>query len=391
MFDSYINQESLFKNKVVFANYYKPDDIMHRGEEINQLGSILAPSLKGNIPSNILIFGTVGTGKTLVVRHVLDKLSKAAAKAKSPINMIYINCKMKKVSDTEYRLVSQILRKMGLDVPDTGLPTNVLYQRLFEKLEETKVTLLILDEIDALVEKVGDGILYNLTRINSDLKKGKVGMIGITNDLSFTDLLDPRVKSSLSEEELIFSPYNALHLKNILKERVKEGMEKGALSDAVITKCAALAAQEHGDARRALDLLRVAGEIAERKNEKKILERHVDMAETKLDLDRVTETVKTQPKQSQAVLLSIIEISKKDKEITTGDIFEVYKNTCEKNGLKVLTQRRVSDLISELDMLGIITTTVVSRGRYGRSREIKLAIGETALNKLKDILYKNFE
>ena len=69
--------------------------------------------------------------------------------------------------------------------------------------------MIVLDEIDKLVKKSGDDTLYNLTRINSDLKRSKVSIIGISNDLSFKDFLDPRVLSSLSEEEIVFPPYNA--------------------------------------------------------------------------------------------------------------------------------------------------------------------------------------
>ena len=204
------------------------------------------------------------------------------------------------------------------------------------------------------MKKTGDDILYNLTRMNQDLKKARLAIIGITNDLSFIDNLDPRVKSSLGEEEMIFPPYNAVQLQDILRARAHLAFEGDVIKEGVIEKCAALAAQEHGDARRALDLLRVAGELAERDAEGTVSTNYVDKAEDKIDLDRVVEIAKTQPRQSQAILWCILNLAEKNKhEIQTGDVFNMYQEVCKQQGLKPLTNRRISDLIAELDMFGI--------------------------------------
>jgi cell division control protein 6 len=162
------------------------------------------------------------------------------------------------------------------------------------------------------------------------------------------------------------------------------------LEPGVIEKCAALAAQEHGDARRALDLLRVAGELAERSCDEKVSLKHVDIAQEKIDMDRVLETVKAQPKQSQIVLHTIIQLAEKNKEIQTGEVIDNYQMFCTEHGLKSLTQRRVSDLIAELDLFGIITTKIISKGRYGRTRIITVNLPDTVLKKLKNLLYEIF-
>jgi cell division control protein 6 len=280
---------------------------------------------------------------------------------------------------------------LGQEVPFTGLPTDQIYKVFFEKLEENKQTMiLIVDEIDALVEKTGDGILYNLTRINQELENSRVSIIGITNNLGFVERLDPRIKSSLSEEELIFPPYNALQLQDILRGRASVAFLPGVVEPGVVEKCAALAAQEHGDARRALDLLRVSGELAERNADEKVSVRHVDIAQDKIDIDRILEIVKAQPRQSQAVLFSIVELAENNKEIQSGEVFDSYQETCKKHGLKILTPRRVSDLVAELELFGIISTKVISKGRYGRSRIISLGLAESINNKLKKLLYEIF-
>jgi len=226
-----------------------------------------------------------------------------------------------------------------------------------------------------------------LTRLNSELNKIQIVIVGISNDLRFLEMIDQRVRSSLSEEEIVFPPYNALQLQDILKIRAEESFKQGAVSEGVIAKCAAFAAREHGDARRALDLLRVAGEIAERNSSSKIEITHIDLANEKIEKDKILDIIETEPKQFQLVLYSIFELAENTKEnIFTGDVYTYYQDLCKKLNIEILTQRRVSDIIAEFDMLGLINARVISKGRQGRTREIKLAIPESILGKSKEIL-----
>ena len=393
IFQNCIEKRAIFKEKDFLTSQFTPDTIPHRGKQINQIGMILAPVLRGEKPSNVFIYGKTGTGKSLCAQHTASKLLEAARKNNSDnIKVICVNCKMSKVSDTEYRMLSRLIFSFGVEVPFTGLPTNQLYHKFYELLDAKKQhVILVLDEIDALVNKIGDGVLYNLTRVNQDLKNSKLTIIGISNNIAFINDLDPRVKSSLSEEEIVFPPYNANELRDILTERVGFAFNDGVVSPSVIAKCSALAAQEHGDARKALDLLRVAGETAERAGGNRVCEEHVDLAEKRLDTDKTTEIIRNQPKQSQCVLIAILKLSKKwQQKIQTGDIYDVYADICRGNNLKPLTQRRVSDLISELDMFGIVNAKVISKGRYGRTREIKVDLPSEAIGKIEKMFSGEF-
>ncbi|MCK5310432.1 MAG: cell division control protein Cdc6, partial [Thermoplasmata archaeon] len=203
----------------------------------------------------------------------------------------------------------------------------------------------------------------------------KVSLIGISNDLKFTELLDPRVRSRLSDEKIVFPPYDADQLKDILRQRAEMAFEDGVIEEGVIGLCAAVEAHEHGDARRALDLLRVAAELTERSKEEYILENHVIKAKNKIELDCVIEAVRTLPIQSKLVLLSILigEENGNHKQMT-GDVYSFYKILARKAGKGLLTQRRVADLISELDMMGLVTARVKSFGRGGRTRVITVSV-----------------
>jgi cell division control protein 6 len=387
-FEKYLTKKPLFKNKKALQSNFTPEQIFHREEQIQTVANILAPCLRNDRPSNIFIYGKTGTGKTLTVRYITEQLLTTAKSRDLPLKIIYVNCKLKKVADTEYRLFAQLIREFGKSIPSTGLPTDDVYNMFYNILDKEKLTLvLVLDEIDQLVGKAGDEILYNITRINTELKKSQISLVGISNDLIFTDNLDPRVKSSLSEEEIVFPPYNALQIQEILKDRSNQAFHEKAVQQGVIEKCAAYAAREHGDARRALELLRVAGELAERNESKQVKIDNIDQAENKIEKDRILDLVKTQPQQHQTTLYAIFSVcSQKEKHIFTGEVYEVYQKICSQIGIRPLTQRRVSDIIAEFDMLGIINAKIISKGRYGRTREISLAATEALKPKIKKIL-----
>jgi cell division control protein 6 len=398
IFDS-ANSKNLFKNKLVLQSNYCPLEVLYRDKQIEQVANILKPSLRGEKTSNLFIYGNTGTGKTLTVKYVTDRM-KVKSSEKGDIRIEYINCKLKKVADTEYRLLAELINKLGGEVPATGLPTDQVYNKFITTLESLniKIFIIILDEIDQLVKKISDEFLYNLTRLNSELDKTQITIVGISNDLRFLESLEPRVKSSLSEEEIVFPPYNALQLQGILNKRSTEAFKENIVDSSAISKCSALAAREHGDARRALDLLRIAGEIAERNGDSKIETKHIDLANEKMEKDKILDLIETHPKQFQAVLQSIIlleedksslkqkKLFKEDGKIFTGDIFNIYRDVCNKIDLEILTQRRVGDIISEFDMLGLINARVVSKGRYGRTKEVNLSIPLNILEKVKEIL-----
>ncbi|MHB9285851.1 Cdc6/Cdc18 family protein [Halobacteriales archaeon Cl-PHB] len=427
LFDDILQGDPIFKSKEVMRPSYTPKKLPHREEQINKMASILASALRGDTPSNILIYGKTGTGKTACAKYVSQELQITSEKYDVPCLVEYINCE---VTDTQYRVLAQLANKFiernkqtlrdqiealqeirtdvteGMisidatefssveaisrridelntelderqeEVPMTGWPTDRVYQYFFDAVDyQERVVVIMLDEVDKLVEKSGDDTLYNLSRMNSDLTNSRVSIMGISNDLKFTDFLDPRVKSSLGEEEIVFPPYDANHLQDILEQRASIAFKQDAIGEGVIPLCSAFAAQEHGDARRALDLLRTAGELAERSKYDDVHQQHVRKAQQKIELDRVAEAVRTLPPQSKLILMAIIRLEDQETDsINTGEVYNTYKKLCKRIDFDVLTQRRVTDLISELDMLGIVNAIVVSKGRYGRTKEISLSV-----------------
>jgi cell division control protein 6 len=382
-FHDYLESPKIFINHDVLRPEFIPNQLPHRDLQLRQIAAIVANTLKNSTPSNIFLFGKTGTGKTAVIRHVNQQLNYQCGcnGIKEPV-WIYLNCQQ---VNTGYRVlakISQILDPQD-SVPISGWPLDVVFDKVITKLDKvvsSSICFLVLDEIDILVNNCSrnnDGILYNLVRLNERLHLAHINIIGISNVLNFKNQLDPRVLSSLGEEEIIFPAYDATELRDILQQRAELAFAPNVLDNEVIPLCAALAAKEHGDARKALDLLRKAGELAERRSSPKVTEEYVILAQDDMERDKMKEYIDSLPEQLKVILLSIylMQKSKPNIEIITGDIYNCYLEIQSLiPGLNQLTQRRVSELIRELDLSGIINARTISKGKYGRTKFIRMNI-----------------
>jgi cell division control protein 6 len=202
------------------------------------------------------------------------------------------------------------------------------------------------------------------------LKNGSLTLIGISNDLTFKERLDPRVISSLGEEEVVFTNYTVDQIHKILEDRIQSAFIEGAVEEPALNLCAAMAGREHGDARRAIGLLRVAGEIAEREQKEKITEEHIRMAYLKMEEDKETAALESYPLHEKLIILAVM----KAGGSSTGEIFTAYKDLCKIVRQKELTQRRVTQMLSEIELSGIISGRIVHQGIHGRTKKFKLTI-----------------
>jgi len=369
IFDRAYKSTVIFKDRNVLRSDYVPEKLYFRDEQIKIVAETMSPILHGSRPSNLFLYGKTGTGKTAVAKFVLSRLNQAAMSKSVKINLSYVNTRM---AATEYRVLYEIARDFGVLVPHTGLSISEMFDRIFRAVSANHFSgIVALDEIDFLVKNHGDDLLYELTRASERLKGEFISIIGISNDLTFKDYLDPRVLSSLSEEELVFPPYTAEELKFILMDRVRLGFKDNVFTEAALNLASALAAAEHGDARRAVDLVRVAGEISERNGLKKVDEPQIREALLKIDQDRLCDALKSLPLHSKLIVLSVALL--KDN-LSTGAVYSNYSSFCNSLGITELTPRRVSGLLNELSMLGILSASTTSMGRQGRSKRPKLLI-----------------
>lgn len=366
IFDNLEGEKSIFKDKKPLDPRFLPEHLPHRNEQITSIAKYWITALNNVTPSDITIYGKTGTGKTAAAKFAKEQLIEASANKNVFIKVEYVRC-----TDftTEYQVIAHLCQRLGRDVPNRGwTKAEVIkaFRDIFRKNAFGKelILIVILDEIDILLEKDGDGILYTLTRTDN------VSILSISNFIDFKKFIKPRVASSLRDREIVFPPYGAEQLADILHERSKLSFDDDALEPSVIPLCSAMAAKEEGDARYALDLLKTAGELADEKSSDIILGSFVREAKERIEYNKVTDVIITLPAQQQRVLEAILKLTQDKEEITSGKLYETYKYIS--NG-DAVTYRRIFDFINELEMLGIISTNTVSRGRgKGRTNIINL-------------------
>ena len=378
IFEKILGQDSLFLDRKTFDHAFEPTTLPHRDREVEALVRNLVDALNGHIPSNMLLYGVPGSGKTVVTRFVLGQLRQKGKDMGQPVRTYEI-CRQ---VDTRYRVVQTLATNCLNGRCANSIyywPTDRVLEQLIERMDRAGgVHIIVLDEIDNLVERAGDNLLYNLTNLNTILKRSRCCIIGISNDLHFTQLLDPRVSGRLGQEDLIFHPYGASEITDILTERAKTGLREDVLEQGVVQLCAALAAQEHGDARRALDLLRISVQKAEQRSQTKVDPRHVRLAQSQLEHDQVTPVLQTLPLHQKLVLFAIrINEDNGLRNISTGEVYRTYSDACLNVNVEPLTPRRISTLLNELDTLGMIMARNVSKGRGGRSKQVNSAVPKT--------------
>ncbi|MEM3208149.1 MAG: AAA family ATPase, partial [Halobacteria archaeon] len=378
LFDVAPPARPLFYRKELLRPSHVPSHLPHREEQIRQVASALRDSATRGEPANVLVHGKPGTGKTAVALHVLRSLPEGGPAGGRKCTPAYINCQQ---VSTPYGIYAHLARALGATVPPTGLAVERVFQRFREALDrEARCMVAVLDELDMAADRDG-GVLYNLSRLNGELERSAVAIVGISNDVNFTRRLDARVRSSLGEVPVVFPPYDAPQLFDILMARVREGLAPGAVDEGAVRLCAAVAASESGDARWALDLLRVTVEIAEEEGAERAGEAHLRSAQVRLKRDCLADVVRSLPPHARIFLLAQVERNG-THTVTTGTALELYEKCCRRHGIEPVGLRSVQDYIGQLDLLGVVRAPVVQGRTGGRTREIRLNIASYELRKI---------
>jgi cell division control protein 6 len=383
-------KQNIFTNKDALGESYQPDRIEERDEEIEEYMDALQPVVDGWEPNNIFLYGNTGVGKTAVTDYLLERLQEdVAAYDDVDLSVISLNCK---TLNSSYQVAVELvneLRPVGGEISSTGYPQQTVFKKLYRELEAIGGTILIvLDEIDSIGDR--DELLYELprARANDNLESTKVGVIGISNDFKFREKLDPRVQDALCEREIQFPPYDAPELENILESRAEVAIAPDAIESGVLNFCAALAARDSGSARQALDLLRLAGEIAENRDADLIERDHVEAARSRLEQERVEEGMRELTTHGRLALLAVIsKAAKEETPCRTREIYDEYTSLCDSSGTDSLAQRSVHNHLSDLRMLGILSAyenRSGSRGNY-YSYELDVPFG-SAIEAMSDVL-----
>jgi len=371
----------IIKNPNVLRHDYIPTRILHRDKQQELVTQALLPLYKKSIPPNLLVYGKPGTGKTLVIKKVLTQIQNRVDKNSHQIKIATTNAKDQ---SNLYNVLVDLGRQLGLKskkttndklwLPSTGLSISEVFNRILYSIEKNKTnTVFLIDEIDhlaKLIDKTGKDILYSITRANLKLKNGSLSLIGISNDVRFKEQLDPRVISTLSEEELVFPAYVTNEIKEILEDRIPLAFEENSISGGALNLCASMACREHGDARRAIKLLDVAAKTAELNQDVSITDEHIRLAAQKIEIDKESQQLNAFSLHEKLLVITIM----KSPNISTGDVYSAYKSLCKITHQNTLTQRRTTQMLNEIELSGLISGKMIHQGIHGNTKKFNLTV-----------------
>ena len=320
-------------------------------------------------PPSALIYGPTGSGKTVSLIHLLSTFGRVAERRGISFNYRYIDLTSPK---TYFGALNEVA--IALDSTNRkyrkGIPVEHMQAMIANAIAAHKGFLtFLIDEVDNILPNP-DAFLTYVAKTLPRKVSCRLILILLTNRLDWEKTLDPRILSFLKKTDIIFEPYDALDLLEILKLRAEKALRKDKVDEAALKKVAAYASRETGDARKAVELLAKAVRVAE-ESSGYLGEKEVDIAETRLEVDKSTELINVLATQQRFALQACYSVFKKGtNKVSTGQAYEVYSNICKEQQCRPLTQRRFCDIISFLDLYGLINARVVSMGRYGKTREI---------------------
>lgn len=363
-------EDSIFANEELLNPQHvpNPDRIIGRDDQIQTVAQELNPVVHGSTPSHLLIYGRSGTGKSLVTRHVSERAINAAESRDITVKTIYVDCAELETKASVFHHIGEVLNEpeTGITFPEHGVGSSTYTSRMWSVINSLyDVVLVILDEIDQVREGEDMDILFQLSRAEEAGKIDKhLGVIGISNDIYYPDNLESRVRSSFQPKDIVFDSYDANELRAILKAR-RDAFREGVLSDDVIPLCSAFAAQDHGDARRAIDLLRESGKLARNQGDDKVTEKHVRSSEGVADAKRFIELVEGSPTQPKLALLSLAALTKYSGEeyFRKRPIYGLYKRIAQKLDADQLGSRRIVDHLKEQKTNGFVDIDLAGGGR----------------------------
>ena len=400
IFERELQKTTVFTDRNALSQHYLPDVLPHRERQIEQVTKLLAPALSGKRIHNLFVYGKTGIGKTATTRHVIAKLIQIKEKYKANVDALYVNChSIKSTYGVMLKCAEYCDQQLTGREKLQGFPLQKLLEKLMKHVNEHSTTfIVVLDEIDKIHNL--NELMYALTRANDELEKGHVAIIGITNNLMFKKQLDPRSKSTLCEEEIVFPPYNAEQLSEILAQRVKLGFKPGIVNGKAVELASAIAAQESGDARYALKLLLKAGEIADETSTREVNEDKIVKAKKGVEDEIVYEAISQLPEHQKIALYAIANLAAdnshydrldgagEERVMFSGEVYEKYSGICKKLGKEEKTARWCREYINELEMQGLVTTKLSGKGIRGNTTLINLTVPP---KKVCEVIEKHFK
>jgi cell division control protein 6 len=358
--------ESVFRDEHVFEIDYVPETFRHRETQMETLKYALRPAVRGSRPLNVMAQGPPGTGKTTAVHILFDEL-----RAQTDVQAVRVNCQ---VNSTRYSVFSRLFEGVfDYEPPSSGISFKKLFSQVTDRLvENDQVLVVALDDVNYLFyESEASDTLYSLLRAHEEQGGARIGVILISSDLDLEIIedLDSRVQSVFRPEEVYFNKYDEPAIADILGERIDRGFHEGVVDAPTLDRVAALTADQGGDLRVGIDLLRRAGLNAEMRGSRNVALEDVEEAYDKSKYVHLSRRLGGLSESERA----LVEVIAEHDGDQAGTVYETFHERTD------LGYTRYSEIVNKLDQLGVIDATYTDVDGRGRSRELTLTYDSEAV------------
>lgn len=371
-------EPKIFKNKAKLDHYLIPSDIIGRQNKAKELLRFLLGYKKGYGPNVVSVYGRSGSGKSSLVRKICEEMTRM----ESDFEYVYVNLRE---CQTIFGAANLVLQELGEEKISSAVGLNKCFERIGisieKRVERVRCFVIVLDEFDSILSdkrNSASNFIYRFLAMQEKFrnKKGTIlTIITISNNMLSNYDLDDRVKSRMGNAEVYFDAYGIDEICRIVKDRASRAFVKGAVDNEVLNECAKQSAMEHGDARRAIDLLRFAAELAVSERRRSVTVDDVSKAGEMIQEDTIKRATENMPAHSRTVLIVLCEMAVIDEEswLSTSNVYEQYKRHLN-NIMKPLSYRRFSDILVEFEGSGLCVSRALSKGRYGYGKQYKLTM-----------------
>jgi len=378
-----ISKPSLFKSRESLMPEHLPDKLPHRENELRELVSYFKHLVydPGSVSQRVLIIGGVGTGKTALSKLFGKIFTRMAREKGYSVSYVHVNCHRNR---TLYNIIYDIARQLAIPLPPRGLSAKEMFDALLSYLEELdQYVIVALDEFHYFASVSRSEAVYFLARTYEAYEGTKhVNFMFIATDTSKLAFLDPVTEGYLLRHIIKLEPYSSNQLYDILKYRASLSLYDGVYDEDVLKFIAEYDGVDKGgggNARHALEILLLSGDLAEKEGAKRILIEHVRKALMSLsrEIVSVSEVIRYSSLHELFVLLSIVRLLRRSgrKEVKMGEVEDEYKLICETYGEIPRRHTQLYEYIQNLSKAGVILAQPSGRGHRGRTTLITIHYG----------------
>lgn len=373
----------VFKDEEKLSPEYVPAHLPHRENELNMLKIFFSSVIDGtpSISTRVMVSGSVGTGKSALVKLFGQKAVPEASKKGVDLRFLYVNCR---ISRTTFSVLRKLIEQLKARLPERGLSNEELFHKLLDYLDYKGIYAIIaLDEVEILLREEGSEPFYLFSRVGEErLKTPRISTIFIFRNPEMLNALDTSTRSSLLGNMIHLKEYDHDQLYDILKYRASLAFRPEAITDDALHLIADIAS-ERGDARYALDILWRAGKYAEAENISQVMPEHVRRATASVYPTIRREHLEFLDQHSKFILLALAQALDVERSayVTSSMLNDYYKMVCEEYEVDPKSYTSFWEALQRLDDLGIINIRVVSEGSKGRKSYVSLPGVPTAILK----------